>query len=149
MDFAVGRTGDPKDKMSRDGYVGAKELRPKEDRSQDDLVDGKVLGAFNGTLLTFRKRFRPGLRGDIATDEDFDFDGARLPSLGDGVNRIVIVHAFTVEAGEVAGSRFIEENPKEKSRTYKEIVEQCSTKGGTVTYVLYRVCSCFCLGGSG
>ncbi len=57
-----------------------------------------------------------------------------MPSIGDGLNRMVLVHAFAVEAGEVkeGADRFIAENPKEMSRTYKEIVEQCSTEQGCI-----------------
>ncbi len=57
-----------------------------------------------------------------------------MPSIGDGLNRMVLVHAFAVEAGEVkeGADRFIAENPKEMSRTYKEIVEQCSTDQGCI-----------------
>ncbi len=48
-----------------------------QDKSQDDMEGAQVLGAFNGTLLRFKKKFRKGLSGDVVKDEDFDFMGAK------------------------------------------------------------------------
>ena len=48
------------------------------------------------------------------------------------MNRIIVVHAFAVEAGEVEQDKegFIGENPSSKSRTYSEVIEQCSSDNG-------------------
>ncbi len=33
MDFACGRSGNPKEKVAKDGFVGTKDLKPKQARN--------------------------------------------------------------------------------------------------------------------
>ncbi len=140
LDFVAGRFGHPS--VAKDFWVGSRQAQPTRDRSQDDLVDAQTLGAFGGTLLKFTKTFRPNLGKNIAKDEDFDFLGARMADVGDGVPRILLTHAFTVGmggggGGKGGGETTIVDNPKERSRTYREIIEQGSPKSSEIKQTIF------------
>ena len=70
MDFVAGANREKTD-VVKDGFVGKDGHTPKEDSSQADLANATTFLGFGGTVMSFTKKFRQDLQGDIAQDEVF------------------------------------------------------------------------------
>ena len=68
MDFVAGAHRESTS-FVKDGYVGSDGQTPKEDTNQNDLTNATAFMGFGGTVMSFTKKFRTDITGDIATDQ--------------------------------------------------------------------------------